>query len=107
MDEKNIIQQGEKVKFIITSRNPNFNIEEDDFYVEIIYGMMGKKLTIQKSDMLYGTDGEYVMQFSTEGMVGPVKARMVWQCHDTDSDPANQRQEVDMQIICFVVNSNN
>ena len=103
MDEKNIIQQGEKVKFIITSRNPNFNIEEDDFYVEIIYGMMGKKLTIQKSDMLYGTDGEYVMQFSTEGMVGPVNARMVWQCHDTDSDPANQRQEVDMQIICFVV----
>lgn len=103
MDEKNIIQQGEKVKFIITSRNPNFNIEEDDFYVEIIYGMMGKKLTIQKSDMLYGTDGEFVMQFSTDGMIGPVKARMVWQCHDTDSDPANQRQEVDMQIICFVV----
>ena len=52
MTEKDIIQEGEKVKYIITSRNPNFNIEEDNFYVELLYGHMGKKLTIQKSEML-------------------------------------------------------
>ena len=34
MDAKNIIQQGETLKYIITSQNPNFNIEEDDFYVD-------------------------------------------------------------------------
>lgn len=103
MDSKNIVQQGEKVKYIVTSRNPNFNMEEDDFYVEILYGLMGKKLVIPKSEFLYGTGGEYVLMFSTDGMVGKVTARMVWQCHDTDSDPNNQRQEVDEQIIAFVV----
>ena len=103
MTENDIIQQGEKVKYIVTSRNHNFNIEEDDFRVELIYGMMGKKLVIQKSDMLYGTDGEYIMQFSTSGMVGKVVARTVYYVHDTDIDPDGEREEVDEQVICFVV----
>ena len=105
MSENDIIQQGEKVKYIVTSRNPNFNIEEDDFRVELIYGMMGKKLVIQKSDMLYGTDGEYIMQFSTSGMVGKVVARTVYYVHDTDIDPDGEREEVDEQVICFVVST--
>ena len=87
MDEKNIIQQGETVKYIITSRNPNFNIEEDDFYVELLYGRMGKKLTIQKSEMLYGTGGEYLMQFSTKDMVGKITARTVFFVKDADINP--------------------
>ena len=33
------------------------------------------------------------------------RSRFVWQCHDTDSSPNNQRQEVDEQIIAFVVTS--
>lgn len=105
MSENDIIQQGEKVKYIVTSRNHNFNIEEDDFRVELIYGMMGKKLVIQKSDMLYGTDGEYIMQFSTSGMVGKVVARTVFYVHDTDIDPDGEREEVDEQVICFVVSN--
>lgn len=105
MTENDIIQQGEKVKFIVTSLNHNFNIEEDDFRVELIYGMMGKKLVIQKSDMLYGTDGEFIMQFSTSGMVGKVVARTVYYVHDTDIDPDDEREEVDEQVICFVVSN--
>ena len=102
MAELSIIQQGEKVKYIVTSQNPNFNMEEDDFYVELRYDMMGKKLVLQKSDFLYGTGSEWVMMFDTTGMVGKVTARMVWQAHDTDSSPDNRRQEVDEQIIAFV-----
>ena len=83
----------------------NLNLEEDDFYVELRYGMMGKKLVIPKSEFLYGTGGEFIMLFPTDGMVGKVTARFVWQCHDTDSSPNNQRQEVDEQIIAFVVTS--
>ena len=105
MSENDIIPQGKKVKYIVTSRNHNFNIEEDDFRVELIYGMMGKKLVIQKSDMMYGTDGEYIMQFSTSGMVGKVVARTVYYVHDTDIDPDGEREEVDEQIICFVVST--
>ena len=100
-----IVQQGEKLKFIVTSQNMNLNLEEDDFYVELRYGMMGKKLVIPKSEFLYGTGGEFIMLFPTDGMVGKVTARFVWQCHDTDSSPNNQRQEVDEQIIAFVVTS--
>ena len=100
-----IVQQGEKLKFIVTSQNMNLNLEEDDFYVELRYGMMGKKLVIPKSEFLYGTGGEFIMLFTTDGMVGKVTARFVWQCHDTDSSPNNQRQEVDEQIIAFVVTS--
>ena len=103
MDAKNIIQQGETLKYIITSQNPNFNIEENDFYVELVYGMRGHKLVIRKEDMLYGTGGEYLMQFSTKGMIGKITARTVYYIHDVDIDPDDEREEVDEQVIAFVV----
>lgn len=102
MAELNIFQRGDKAKFIITSQNVNLNMETCDFYVELIYGMRADKIVIQKADMLYGTDGEYVMIFSTEKMIGKIKARFVWYCIDTDVDPDNRRQEVDEQVIGFV-----
>ena len=102
MAELNIFQKGDKVKFIITSQNKNLDMEACDFYVEIIYGMRHSKMTIQKSQMLYGTDGEYVMVIDTTPMVGKMVARFVWYAIDTDCDPDNRRQEVDEQIIGFV-----
>lgn len=90
------------MKFIVTSQNKNLDMEACDFYVEIIYGMRHSKMTIQKADMLYGTDGEYVMVIDTTPMVGKMVARFVWYAIDTDVDPDNRRQEVDEQIIGFV-----
>ena len=103
MAEMNIIPQGKKVKYIITSQNPVLDLDVNDFYIEIIYGMLGRKLTISKDDLLYGTDGEYIMMFQTNDMVGKLTARFVWQAHDTDSNPDGLRQEVDEQYIGFVV----
>lgn len=103
MDERNIIIQGERAKYIVTSTNPNFDMETGDFYVEIIYGMMGKKITIQKNEFLYAPGGEWVMSFDTSDMVGPIKARMVQVLNDTDIEPSHVRPEVDLQIIGFVV----
>ena len=102
MADLKIFQKGDKVKAIITSQNKHLDMEACDFYVEIVYGMRGNKLTIQKSDMLYGTDGEYVMVIDTTPMVGKLVSRFVWYCIDTDVDPDNRRQEVDEQIIGFV-----
>ena len=102
MAELNIFQRGDKAKFIITSQNPNLNMETCDFYVELIYGMRADKITIQKSQMLYGTDGEYVIIIDTSKIVGKMVARFVWYAIDTDCDPDNRRQEVDEQIIGFV-----
>ena len=102
MAELNILQQGDVKKFIITSRNPILDMEACDFYVEQIYGTRNKKVVVKKSEMLYGTDGEFVMIVDTTPMVGKVTARFVWQAIDTDIDPDNRRQEVDEQVICFV-----
>ena len=102
MAELQIFQQGDKAKCIITSRNKNLDLEACDFYVELRSGFFGQKTVIQKSDMLYGTDGEFVMIVDTTPMVGKVTARFVWQAIDTDIDPDNRRQEVDEQVICFV-----
>ena len=107
MADINIIQQGSKVKYIVTSQNHTFDMEACDFRVEILYGRMGKKVIIPKSEFLYGTGGEFVMQVDTTEMVGRLVARMVWQQHDTDSDPYNERQHVDEQIIGFVVSTPN
>lgn len=105
MDSKGIIQQGELAKYIVTSQNANLDLDACDFKVELIYGMRQKTITILKSDFLYGTDGEYVMMFPTDDMVGKVKARFIWQAIDTDVSPGQRRQEVDEQVIAFVVAS--
>jgi hypothetical protein len=101
--ELKVFQQGDVAKCIITSRNYNLDMEACDFRIELIYGMRGNKIVIQKSEMLYGTDGEFVMTVDTSKMVGKITARFVWYAIDTDIDPDNRRQEVDEQVIAFVV----
>jgi hypothetical protein len=101
MDTKDIIQQGERAKYFVRSDKWNFNFEENSFYLEILYGMMGQKLTIPKSEFQY-LDGHWVFSFPTTGMIGPVKARLVMEIFDPDC-PDDVRQEVDEQYIAFVV----
>ena len=43
------------------------------------------------------------MQFSTKGMIGKITARTVYYIHDVDIDPDSEREEVDEQVIAFVV----
>ena len=102
MADINIVNQGDVKKFIITSQNPVLDMELCDFYVELTWGMFRQKKTIQKSEMLYGTEGEYVMRVDTSKMVGKVTARFVWYAIDTDIDPDNRRREIDEQTIMFV-----
>ena len=76
MDTKNIINQGERAKYFIRSDKLNFNFEENDYHLEILYGMTGRKITIPKSDFLY-INNKWLFSFPTQGIVGPIKARMV------------------------------
>ena len=107
MAELNILQRGDKKKFIITSRNPILDMEQCDFYVEQIYGQRQNKVVVQKSEMLYGTDGEYLMVLDTAEMIGKVTFRFVWWAIDTDIAPSQRRKEVDEQVVVFVVNTPN
>ena len=93
--------QGERAKYFVRSDKWNFNFEENSFYLEILYGMMGGKITIEKSDFQY-LDGRWVFSFPTDDMIGPVKARLVMEIFDPDC-PDDVREEVDEQYIAFVI----
>ena len=103
MDPKNIIMKGERAKFFVRSDKWNFNFEDNDYYLEIIYGMQGEKLTIQKKDFMLLND-HWLFSFPTQNMIGAVKARLVMQIVDVDC-PQDVREEVDEQYIAFVVNT--
>jgi hypothetical protein len=96
MDEKNIIQQGERAKFIVTSQREDFDFGVNDYHLEIIYGMMGSKITIEKTDFRE-IDGQWVFSFPTDEIIGKVKARLVMEIDD--------RQEVDEQYIGVVIST--
>ena len=96
MDEKNIIQQGERAKFIVTSQREDFDFGVNDYHLEIIYGMMGAKITIEKTDF-QKLDDYWVFSFPTDNIVGKVKARLVMEIGD--------RQEVDEQYIGVVIST--
>lgn len=104
MDANLIIQQGEMLKFKVRFLRQDFDQTLSNFYVELLYGMTGGKITIPKEEFMELTDDIWVFSFSTSGMVGPVTARMVMEYTDGDV-PGITRPEVDEQIICFVITS--
>lgn len=101
MDQNSIIMQGERAKYFIRSDKWNFNFFENSFYLELIYGMQGEKITLQKSDFLYINE-RWIFSFPTDDIVGAVKARLVMEIFDPDC-PDDVRQEVDEQYIAFVI----
>ena len=96
MDAKQIIQQGERAKYIVTSNRQDFDFGVNDYHLEIIYGMIGAKITIEKTDFQQ-LDDYWVFSFPTDNIVGKVMARMVMKI--------GNRQEVDEQYIGVVVAS--
>ena len=101
MDTKNIIQQGERAKYFVRSDKWNFNFEESSYHLEIIYGMTKQKIIIPKSGFKY-LNGHWFFSFTTDNIIGAVKARLVMEISDIDC-PDDVRQEVDEQYIAFVV----
>ena len=99
MDKKRIIQQGEVAKFQVQIQD--FDMEANDFRVELIYGMRQKVVTINKSQMLEN-GGQYFIIFDTSKMVARVTARCVWLVPDTDVE-GGLREKTDEQYLCFVV----
>jgi hypothetical protein len=96
MDAKQIIQQCERAKYIVTSNRQDFDFGVNDYHLEIIYGMMGAKITIEKTDF-QKFDDYWVFSFPTDNIVGKVLARLVMQIGD--------RQEVDEQYIGVVIST--
>ena len=96
----NVIPQGEQAVFVVKSNRMNFSFEDNDFLLEIIYGMAGQRVTIQKKD-LEKVDGKWRFSFDTSNMIGQLTARFTMYMNDPDC-PDDERPEVDEQLIGFV-----
>ncbi len=103
MTEKDIIVQGETVKYVVAIDRQDFSMEAGDFQVELRWGLMGGSKIIKKADMMESTNG-WLFSFSTDGMVGKVTAKCTWFYDDTDV-PGAVRPETDEQVIAFVVST--
>ena len=97
----NVLEAGTEAKYFIDIQQEGFSMEEDDFTVELRWGMRPKSLMITKQDMIADTSGKYFFEFDTAKMVGKVKAICRYYVPDTD-DPDGVREEVDEQFLCFV-----
>ena len=96
----NVIPQGETAVFSVKSNRMNFSFEDNDFVLEIIYGMAGHRVTILKKD-LEKVDGKWRFAFDTSNMIGQLTARLTMYMNDPDC-PDDERPEVDEQLIGFV-----
>lgn len=105
MTENDIIVAGEEVKYFIDIEHDGFSMLENDFQVEIVYGMRGESFTLTKQEMTADSSGKYFFMFSTAGMVGKVKAICTFWVPDTDDSDDSVREIRDEQIIAFVTNT--
>lgn len=100
MDATKIIQQGEEAKFRIEIAD--FDMQANDFTLELIYGYRRTVMEISKSAMFSDGDGRWYFVFDTDDMVGRVTARCTWMVPDTDAS-GEIREKIDEQYLCFVV----
>ena len=96
----NVIPQGEQAVFVVKSNRVNFSFDDNDFKLEIIYGMAGQRVTILKKD-LEKVEGKWRFSFDTSNMIGQLTARLTMYMNDPDC-PDDERPEVDEQLIGFV-----
>ena len=103
MDAKNIIMQGERAKYFIRSDKWNFSLEDNSYWLELLFGMQGRKIIIPKSEF-QSLEGRRFFTFTTSEMVGPVMSRLVMEIFDPDC-PDGLRTEVDEQYIGIVISN--
>lgn len=101
INSKNIIQQGEEVKYRIAIEREGFSMTENPFMLTLKWGMQGRTLTIGKSEMLTDESGQWYFTFPTADMVGVVTVECAYDVPDSDY-PDGYRTEKEQQPLCFV-----
>ena len=96
----NVIPQGEQAVFVVKSNRVNFDFDDNDFRLEIIYGMAGQRIVLLKKDFEW-VEGQWQFSFDTINMIGQLTARLTMYMNDPDC-PDDVRAEVDEQLIGFV-----
>lgn len=101
INSKNIIQQGEEAKYRIAIEREGFSMTENPFMLTLKWGMQGRTLTIDKSEMLTDEAGQWYFTFPTADMVGVVTVECAYDVPDSDY-PDGYRTEKEQQPLCFV-----
>lgn len=101
INSKNIIQQGEEAKYRIAIEREGFSMSENPFSVTLKWGMQGRTLEIQKSEMLTDEQGNWFFTFSTADMVGVVTVECAYDVPDSDYADG-YRTEKEQHPLCFV-----
>jgi len=101
INSKNIIQQGEEAKYRIAIEREGFSMSENPFSVTLKWGMQGRTLEIQKSEMLTDEQGNWFFTFNTADMVGVVTVECAYDVPDSDYADG-YRTEKEQQPLCFV-----
>ena len=96
----NVIPQGEQAVFVVKSNRVNFSFDDNDFRLEIIYGMAGQRIVLLKKDFEV-VESQWQFSFDTSNMIGQLTARLTMYMNDPDC-PDDKRPEVDEQMIGFV-----
>jgi len=101
INSKNIIQQGEEAKYRIAIEREGFSMSENPFSLTLKWGMQGRMLEIQKSEMLTDEQGNWFFTFNTADMVGVVTVECAYDVPDSDYADG-YRTEKEQQPLCFV-----
>lgn len=101
INSKNIIQQGEEAKYRIAIEREGFSMTENPFMLTLKWGMQGRTLTVDKSEMLTDESGQWYFTFPTADMVGVVTVECAYDVPDSDY-PDGYRTEKEQQPLCFV-----
>ena len=104
MDCTNIIRQGEEAKYAAMIDYEGFSMDSDDFKIELLWGLQGQSLTIEKSQMISSIESGYFFIFDTTPMTGRVVAKCTYYVPDIDC-PDKLRTVTDEQLLCFVAST--
>ena len=100
----NVFVAGEEAKYFVLIEQEGFDMQENDFTIELLWGLLGRSMTLTKQDMTLDSSGQYFFEFDTTDMIGKVVARCRYYVPDVD-DPDGVREKVDEQMLCFVASA--
>lgn len=103
MKNDRIIPRGTEVAFAVKIQQEGFNMERDDFAVDLLYGMSGKHVRIEKSDMRTELEGRvWLFDVDTTDMIAEVTAVCYYYVPDVEAS-GGIREMTDRQTLMFVV----
>jgi len=103
-DKTRIVTKGDIAKFWLNITHADFLQADNDYKVDLSWGLFGQHITIGKNDMVTDEEGHIYLVFDSSDMSGWVKAKCTYDVNDSDIE-GGTRREVNEQWLCFVTSN--